>query len=455
MNNVIVVGSDDSAREQISTRLRKERYEVAACGSKREAIEHAAAGADAVFVVDAPADASLLDLIRELRQVDAATPVIALLSAQTAAIDVLRAGAFYVTRPPLDVEEAALLTQRALESTQGLRAARSGGNAAAEEDAMLVGETPAMNQLHAAIRRLGESPDTAVLITGESGTGKVTAARAIHAVAGRGGPFLRLSPAALPEPALEAELFGVEQSADHAGQLGMLERAHAGTLYIDEVADLPRGTQAKLLRFLQEKVFRRIGAGADRSAEVRVIAASGRDLNAAVQEGKLRPELLYRLAAVTLALPALRERLADIPALSRHVLARFAARSGRKPRSVSERAMKALVEHSWPGNVRELVNVLERAALLGDSDVIDSVHPAVPVGRPGAVEYQLPSQGIDFRELEREVVLQALRHARGNQTRAATLLGMTRDQIRYRMAKFGMSTRGDSVRVSSENGAHA
>jgi two-component system, NtrC family, response regulator AtoC len=455
MDRVIVVESDEAVRKLVSARLRTDGYEVVELGGAKDAIESFRQGADAVLLARQLRDGAALDVIRELRAIDPVAPIIVLSAPAEEALDALRAGAFYVTRPPLSVDEIALLTRRALEASSGLRKSRARGAAQLETaEPVLIGETTAMRAIKDTIRRLRGSPSTTVLITGESGSGKDTVARVIHFESNRGGPFVYVSPSALPEQSLEAELFGVEPSASSPqGQPGLLERADGGTVFLDEIADMPLAVQSKLLRFLQEKAFRRVGGVADRVSDARVIAASSRDLQAAAREGLLRSELLYRLAVVTLEVPSLRERLPDVPLLVRHILSGLSNRLGRQLRGVSDNAMKMLVEHGWPGNVRELANVLERAALVGEAEVIEVAHLSIQAGRPSSVDYRLPSQGIDFRELEREVVLQALRHARGNQTRAASLLGMTRDQIRYRMAKFGMSTRGEIVRTGV-SGAH-
>ncbi|HET9954801.1 MAG TPA: sigma 54-interacting transcriptional regulator, partial [Polyangiaceae bacterium] len=220
----------------------------------------------------------------------------------------------------------------------------------------------------------------------------------------------------------------------------LLEQAEHGTLFLGDICELSPALQTKLLRFVQERSFRRVGAATDIVSQARVIATSTRNLDDAVRDGLLRPEFAYRLAVVMLEVPPLRERKADIPLLVEHFVARKASQ-GARLHAVSEAAMKRLCEHSWPGNVRELFNVLEAAAVVNNAEVIDETQlPLLSAPRP-VVDYRLPSQGIAFSELEREVLTQALRLAAGNQTRAASLLGLTRDQMRYRMAKFGLSSR--------------
>lgn len=320
-------------------------------------------------------------------------------------------------------------------------------------DVALIGETPSMRAIKETIQRLGQSPNTAVVISGESGAGKDAVARAIHAATAPDRPFVYVSPRALSEAMLEVELFGSEpaQGSGEARRIGLVEQGSGGTLFIDEIADIAPALQNKLARFLEDKTFRPVGAATDRACETRVIASTTQELDTLTENGTLRPDFVYRLAVVVVEVPPLRQRRSDIPLLVDHLLRSLSSRLGKAPSSVSTSAMNMLMEHTWPGNVRELSNVLERAVLLGGSDVIDARHLSIPPSTTAGVRYRLPPEGIDFRSLEKEVVSQALRIARGNQTRAATLLGMTRDQIRYRMAKFGMSTQ-DAIAASARDG---
>lgn len=437
MDRIIVVDSGNTLKA-LAEQLKADGYDVQACGGGREAIDlFRQTGGGAMVLSNTVQDMTPMAILRELLTQEIFAPCIALSSTAQDAVEALRAGAYYAARPPYAAEELSLLVRRALRSTQ---ATRQNGMSAA---AALIGETPAIRAIRETINRLSTSPTTSVLVTGESGTGKDTVARAIHAATNGGGGFVHVTPSALPEQMLEAELFGVEAaaSADGLSHSGLLERADAGTLFLDEVSDMPASLQAQLLRFVEGKVFRRLGAIEDRVSQARVVASTSRDIHAAVKNGTLRAELAYRLAVLTIELPPLRERRADIPLLVQHLLPILSARLERQVRAVSDTGLKLLVDYSWPGNVRELGNVLERAALLNPSEVLEAQHLSITKAKSSPVEYRLPPQGIDFRELEREVVVQALRLARGNQTRAASLLGMTRDQIRYRMAKFGMSSR--------------
>lgn len=452
MGRIIVVESEESVRNEVCARLAADGHGVAEFGSGAPALEQLRSGADVVLLSYTVSDVPPLELLRQFREIDPTCSVIAVSAPPDARLPALRAGAFYVTRPPVSVDELSLLTGRALDVTAATRRARGLRPPEPVAEPVLIGETQGMRNIKDTIRRLRSSPATTVLIAGESGSGKDTIARAIHLETQAGKPFVYVSASALPEASLDAELFGVEAGAGVEEQPGLLDRADGGTLYLDEIADMPLPLQTKLLRFLQEKTFRRVGATSDRVSDARVIAATARDLHSAVRSGALRSELLYRLAVVTLEVPPLRERKPDIPLLVRHFLGLLSGRVGRPLRGVTDRGMELLVEHSWPGNVRELGNVLEQAALLSEVEVLDAAQLSVLPGRASGVDYHLPWQGIDFRELERQIVQQALRHASGNQTRAASLLGMTRDQIRYRMAKFGMMSR-DSVRSGSGSGS--
>lgn len=330
----------------------------------------------------------------------------------------------------------------------------SGTRRAAPVDVGLVGETPSMRAIKETIQRLAQSPGTPVVISGESGAGKDAVARAIHAATAPLRPFVCLSSQSLSETMLDVELFGAEPAPGSgvARRIGLLEQADGGTLFIDEIADVPPALQGKLARFLEDKTFRPVGGSVDRACETRVIVSTTHELDTLTEAGVLRPDFVYRLAVVTLDVPPLRQRRSDIPLLVDQLLHALSIRLGKPQHTVNSAAMNMLMEHTWPGNVRELGNVLERAVLLGGSEVIEARHLSIPPRAAASVRYRLPPEGIEFRSLEKEVVSQALRIARGNQTRAATLLGMTRDQIRYRMAKFGMSTQDALGDGSGGNG---
>jgi transcriptional regulator with PAS, ATPase and Fis domain len=293
------------------------------------------------------------------------------------------------------------------------------------------------------LRRIAESPASTVLLTGESGTGKDLAAKAVHYGSARApGPFVNVTCSAIPETLLESELFGHERGAfTDAKNLkqGLLEQADGGSVFLDEIGEMSLLLQAKLLRFLEEKAFRRVGGSADIRVDVRVIAATNRNLEEAVRAGRFREDLYYRLRVLPIALPPLRERTGDVPLLAARFVEGFNREFGKKVRGLAPDARAALEAYPWPGNVRELRNVLERAVLLAEHDLLRAEDVSI-LAPPAALAagFELPAGGVALEELEKDLVIQALRRSAGNQTRAGRLLGLNRDQIRYRIEKFGL-----------------
>jgi len=298
------------------------------------------------------------------------------------------------------------------------------------------------------LRKVAASPASTVLLIGESGTGKDLAAKVIHFASEReGGVFQNITCSALPETLLESELFGHERGAftDAKHQKpGLLEQADGGTVFLDEIGEMTPMLQAKLLRFLEEKAFRRVGGTVDLHVNVRVVAATNRNLEEAVASGRFREDLYYRLRVVPVVLPPLRERMGDIPLLVNHFLEMFRVEFRKRVTSVSGEAMRALEAYGWPGNVRELKNAVERAVLLAEEERLSpGAFSFGPAGRAALDGFRLPPAGIDLEELERDLVVQALKRTGGNQTHAARLLHLNRDQIRYRIEKFGLERDGD------------
>lgn len=449
MKRILLVDAEQGTRETVRDRLQSDGHDVLDCDSSAAALERVREGADVALVCHPPQGLSAVQLLQQIQTSDPDLPVIIACSSTNEILEALNEGAVYVTRLPISPDEISILVRRTVANDE--RGRRHSSPPTGElKCPVLVGETPEVRGIRNAVRRLAARPTTTVLILGESGAGKDTVARLLHFESNQGGPFVDLSGLASSEGSMEADLFGFEGPSEV--RPGLLEQADGGTLFLGEITDIPLPLQTKLLRFVQERTFRRVGSQSDRVSQARVVATSSRNLDAAVRDGVLRPELAYRLAVVTLEIPPLRERRQDIPLLVEHFVGSLASKAGTPLRGVTDAAMKRLVDHSWPGNVRELANVLESAALLTDAEKLDVGHlPPLSGPRPG-VDYRLPSQGIDFRELEREVLAQALRLASGNQTRAASLLGLTRDQIRYRMAKFGMTSR-DAARAAGNQAA--
>jgi two-component system response regulator AtoC len=307
----------------------------------------------------------------------------------------------------------------------------------------IIGISGPIERARGLIRKLACARDATVLITGESGTGKELAARALHDESSRADrPFVDVACTTLPSTLLESELFGHERGAftdARTRHLGLLDRAAAGTLFLDEIGDMHLLLQAKLLRVLEQKRYRRVGGTEDIVADVRIVAATNVDLLAAVRKGRFREDLYYRIAGLVLHMPSLRDRREDVPLLAQHFVAHYAARWNQQVLHLTTGAVQALVDHDWPGNVRELRNVIERAMILCESCTIDAGDLELSNTTSGSArELDLPRGGVDMKSLERALVQQALERTRGNVTRAARLLGMTRDQVRYRIHKFAL-----------------
>ena len=299
-----------------------------------------------------------------------------------------------------------------------------------------------MAEIKRLLEKIAASPDPTVLLLGESGTGKGLIAHELHHWgARRRRPFQSIICSALPETLLESELFGHEAGAftdARQRKKGLLEMAAGGTVFLDEIGEISHALQLKLLHFLEERVFKRLGGTDDIRINVRVIAATNRDLDRAIQEHSFRPDLYYRLAVLPVQVPPLRERPGDVPLLVDHFIAVFNATFGKSIRGISRDALARLEDHGWPGNVRELRNAVERAMLLSEGSrltIPDFENVAAPLTSQRAA-YELPPEGIDLRHLERDLVRQALARSRGNRTRAARLLGLSRHQLRSRLAKL-------------------
>ncbi len=313
----------------------------------------------------------------------------------------------------------------------------------------IVGESRPMKAVKKLLKRIASSPSSTVLITGESGTGKDLAAKIIHATSARAaGPFMNITCSALPDSLLESELFGHEKGAftdARQQKKGLFELAQGGTLFLDEIGEMSLVLQAKLLRFLEEKAFRRVGGGRDLRVDVRVVAATNRDLRRAVRESRFREDLFYRLQVLELELPPLRQRAGDIPVLARLFMERYRAEFRKHVVGISAAALALLEAHRWPGNVRELRNAVERALLLAESAELGPEDFAALGHAEAAGEmHRLPPGGVRFEDLERDLVAQALEQTGWNKAAAAALLGVNRDWVRYRIERYGLKRAGDS-----------
>ena len=454
---ILILDDERLVRWSLCERLRADGMEPVEAGSTAEALEQASKGVDAAILDYRLPDGDGITVLKRLRQNDPDLPVV-MLTANTDVdliVDAVKAGAADYVAKPFDVNDVALRLARAIESTGSYRELRRLKEDLARPFSFdsMIGDSAPMRQIKALAAKVAQSPASTVLITGESGTGKDLLAKVIHYGSSRATrPFMNITCSALPETLLESELFGHERGAftdARQQKKGLFEQADQGTVFLDEIGETAATLQAKLLRFLEEKAFRRLGGSADIKVDVRVIAATNRDLEQQVRDGKFREDLYYRLNVLRIAMPPLRERGDDVVLLAEHY-ARVFSKDFRKPiRGLSDAAKRALREYSWPGNVRELRNVVERAVLLAEGPGLDAGdfegltplrHEAAAVTASGPADggISLPQDGLRIDDVEKQLITLALERTRGNQTRAAALLGLHRDQIRYRMEKYGL-----------------
>ena len=447
MPTVLVVDDEQLIRWSLAERLKADGLDVVEAETGQQALDRFGPDIDLVLLDYRLPDSDGLRILKKMKAGQPDVPVILLtaFSSIETAVEAMKHGAYHYANKPFNLEEIALVVAKALETTalrrevRALRASRSEPFGLSR----IVGEAAAMRTLRALMQRIASSPASTVLLTGESGTGKDLAAKVIHYNSERAArPFMNITCSALPEALLESELFGHERGAftdARQQKTGLLESAQGGTVFLDEIGEMVPALQAKLLRFLEEKSFKRVGGSADIRVDVRVIAATNRDLEDAVSEGKFRADLYYRLNVMQVPLPPLREHRSDIPLLVSFYIDQFNREFRKQVRGASAEALELLRGYSWPGNVRELRNAVERAMLLADGEWLEPAHfPFAVSRRTTAGAYDLPDEGVSLEQVERNLVIQALTRTGWNHTKAAALLGLNRDQIRYRIEKFAL-----------------
>lgn len=445
---VLIADDEKNMRWVLSQALEAEGYEVFEASDGKEALTAIAEHEPEVVILDHKMPApDGMEVLRRLRAKGHRFPVIMLTAhgnVQTA-VEAMKAGANEYLTKPFDLEELKLGIEKALR-VEALAAEVDRLREELERDwdvEGIVAVDPTMLELLTTVEKVAPTAAT-VMVYGESGTGKELVARALHRLSPRASkPFISISAGALPETLLESELFGYEKGAFTGAMTakpGRFEMANGGTLFLDEIGDISAAVQVKLLRVLQERTFERLGGTRSLEVDVRVVAATNRDLQQLIADGTFREDLFYRLNVVPLTIPPLRKRPADIPALVAHFMDKFGAGT----RTISSQAMEAMVAYQWPGNVRELENTIERITILSHGDVIEAddlpaeVRAGVGIVDAGSRCFVLPEAGIDLEETELDLIRQALERAGGSTPKAAKLLGLTTKTLEARMERYGL-----------------
>jgi two-component system, NtrC family, response regulator AtoC len=452
---ILIVEDERAIQLALSGLLRREGYQVEVASSGEEALSALAAAPYDLVLTDLALGrgASGMDVLKAARRLHPESVVVMITAhgSEKIAVEAMKAGAEDYVPKPFDNDEIRLVVQRALERTRLQRENRLLIEQVQKQYGFenLIGSGPAMQRVFATLQKVAET-DLTVLVRGESGTGKELVAQALHNLSPRRGrPFVAVNCAAISRELVESELFGHEKGAftgADARREGRFEAADGGSILLDEIGDMPPETQAKVLRVLQERSFERVGGSKPIDVDVRVIAATHRNLEEEVRRQRFREDLYYRLKVVTIELPPLRERAEDIPALSQRFLEKVTARLGLEKRQLGDAALGRLVRHRWPGNVRELANVIEQAAVLASGPVIEEADLQLG-GDLGAGGASGPAPaGLSFADakrltverFERGYLLDALRRSGGNISRAAEALGMVRQSLQQKIRELGL-----------------
>ncbi|MBV9502448.1 MAG: sigma-54-dependent Fis family transcriptional regulator [Acidobacteriaceae bacterium] len=455
---ILVVEDEDKLRRVIQLQLESAGYEVDGAPNAEQALPLASVANLVLTDLRLPGMDGL-ELIRQLQSRGSPAAVIVMTAhgSVDAAVDAMKLGAADFLQKPFSLEHLTTVVDKVI-AAQALR----DENRRLREELdhryqfdNIIGRSAAMREIFHTVERVAPTRAT-VLLAGESGVGKDMIARAIHQHSPRNNrAFVKINCTALPENLMESELFGYEKGAftgATASKPGKFEQADGGTAFLDEIGDVPGNIQVKLLRVLQERQFERLGSNITRNVDLRVIAATNVDLRAALEEGRFREDLYYRLNVVPISIPPLRERKEDIPFLAMHFIRKLASDLGSIVKDISPAAMDRLVSHSWPGNVRELENTIERSMVLASHEVLESSDIRIePARNAAALESQqipLLPEGETLEHWEQMMIREALRRANGNKSQAARMLGLTRNALRYRLSQMGLESG-----TADENGA--
>jgi two-component system, NtrC family, response regulator AtoC len=466
---ILVVDDEKLIRWSLSEALRGWGFEPIEAETVSAALAAFEADTPAAVLLDINLpDGSGLDVLRKIRhrQQDAVVIMITADVLVDQTIAALRGGAYDFIGKPINLDELQVAIRNGIEAGRLRKEVQLFRRERAQQFSFdqIIGESPAMREMLAIAQKVAESEVSSVLLQGESGTGKDLVAKAIHYQSTRAEqPFVAINCAALPGTLIESELFGYEKGAftdAKARKEGLFEQAEGGTLFLDEIGELELSLQAKLLRVLEEGSFRRVGGLKDLPLDVRVIASSNRDLKTESEASRFRADLFYRLSVIQIDIPPLRERGDDVRLLAEYYLTSFRSRLRKSIAGIAPEVLATFRRYEWPGNVRELRNVIERAIILEDEETIttkylprslaNESHPEGEARRDGAKEadqFRLPAAGVSLEDVELSLVSQAIERSSGNQTKAAELLDISRDQLRYRLKKLE-----EAGAVASESG---
>lgn len=458
MGKILVVDDERGMRELLTIMLQKEGFDVSSAGGGQEALEFISQRSYDIVITDIKMpNVTGIDVLKAVKETSPETIVImitAYASTETA-MDAMKLGAYDYINKPFKIEEIKLIVRNAFERRR-LREENLLLKRKIQEWTLsgviggIVGKSPSIMRIVELIVKIADSPSN-ILITGESGTGKELVARAIHNYSNRKDQsFVAINCNAIPEGLLESELFGHVKGAFTgaiASKEGLFETANNGTIFLDEIGDIPHNFQIKILRVLEDRTFKRVGGNQEIKVDVRVVAATNKDLKKAVADGEFREDLFYRLNVIPVEMPPLRDRKEDIPLLINHFISKYNRVLGRNIKKVADDAMQNMVNHPWKGNVRELENVIERIITLGSGTVIEltsvdeCLQGSVPYKSPLSVD--IPLEGIDMEGLlngiEKSLLIKALERSRGVKKDAAELLHLDFRSFRYRLAKYNIS----------------
>ena len=448
---ILVVEDEDKLRRVVQLELESAGYEVDGVGSAEQALPLAPQANLIITDLRLPGMDGL-QLIKQLqsRGIAAASIVITAHGSVDLAVEAMKLGAADFLQKPFSLDHLTTVVQKVM-AVQSLRDENRRMREELDERYQfdnIVGRSAAMREIFHTVERVAPTRAT-VLLAGESGVGKDMIARAIHHHSPRKNhPFVKINCTAIPENLMESELFGYEKGAftgANASKPGKFEQADQGTVFLDEIGDVPGNIQVKLLRILQERQFERLGSNVTRNVDVRVVAATNVDLREALEQGRFREDLYYRLNVVPINIPALRERKGDIPFLAIHFMKKLSKELGSVAKEISPAAIDRLLEHSWPGNVRELENTIERSLVLAGSTTLEASDirieaPRTSSATAAAQQTPLLPEGETLEHWEQMMIREALRRANGNKSQAARSLGLTRNALRYRLSQMGLET---------------